>query len=106
MAQSNFQLLNKMNNIIIIAAIGQNNELGKDNNLIWHLPDDLKFFKSITMNKTIVMGYNTYKSLPNLLPNRKQIVLTHRKINNPEVQVFNNIDFLLEYIKKDQMISI
>lgn len=88
-----------MNKIKIIAAIGKNYELGKDNKLIWNLPKDLIFFKNQTMGKTIVMGYNTYKSLPKLLPNRKHIVLTHKIINNSEVKTFNNFKDLLEYIK-------
>ena len=48
-----------MNNLILIAAIGKNNELGKDNKLIWYLPNDLKFFKEQTTGHPIVMGYNT-----------------------------------------------
>ena len=67
-------------NITLIAAIGLENELGKDNDLIWHIPEDLKFFRENTMSKTIVMGLNTFNSLPRLLPNRKHIVLTRRNI--------------------------
>ena len=66
-----------MKDLIIIAAIGKNNELGLNNNLIWHLPGDMKFFKENTMNKNIVMGLNTFKSLPGLLKNRHHIVVTH-----------------------------
>ena len=51
----------------IIAAIGKNRELGKDNDLIWHLPNDLKFFRQVTSNHTIVMGRNTFESLPRML---------------------------------------
>ena len=46
--------------ISIIAAIGKNGELGKNNDLIWHLPGDLKFFKETTLNHPVIMGYNTY----------------------------------------------
>ena len=87
-----------MAKIIIIAAIGLNNELGKNNNLIWHLKEDLQFFKTMTNNHYIIMGYKTYLSLPKLLPNRKHIVLTHHKIDNPDVQVFNDFSILLEYL--------
>ena len=52
-----------MKKIKIIAAIGKNYELGKNNDLIWKLKEDLKFFRNETMNKTIVMGYKTFKSL-------------------------------------------
>ena len=89
-----------MNNLILIGAIGKNNELGKDNKLIWYIPDDLKFFKNTTINHTIIMGYNTFISLPKLLVDRKHIVLTHRNISFPEgVIVFNDKDSVLEYAK-------
>ena len=86
-----------MNTITIIAAIGKNNELGYKNDLIWHLPNDLKFFKEKTTGKTIVMGYNTFLSLPRLLPNRKHIVLSEKKIE--EVTTVNNLDDLIKLIK-------
>ncbi|MDR0363706.1 MAG: dihydrofolate reductase [Bacteroidales bacterium] len=61
----------------IIVAIAQNMAIGKDNQLLWHLSEDLKYFKSITSGKTVIMGYNTWLSLPvRPLPNRKNIVLT------------------------------
>ena len=49
--------------ITLIAAIGKNNELGKNNDLLWKIPEDLQFFKKTTMDKTILMGINTFKSL-------------------------------------------
>lgn len=88
-----------MANIILIAAIGKNRELGKDNNLIWHIKEDLKFFKENTMGHIIVMGYNTYESLPGLLPGRRHIILTHRDINIEGVKVFHSLNELLEYLK-------
>lgn len=87
-----------MKDLIIIAAIGKNNELGLNNNLIWQLPGDLKFFKENTMNKSIVMGLNTFKSLPGLLKGRNHIVITHRNINISDVKVVNCIDELFEYL--------
>jgi dihydrofolate reductase len=62
---------------IIIAAIGKNLELGKNNKLIWNLPSDLKFFKSKTLGNTVIMGKNTFESLPKALPNRINVVLTN-----------------------------
>lgn len=86
--------------ISIIAAIGKNNELGLNNDLIWHLPNDLKFFKEKTLNQNIVMGYNTFVSLGRILPNRKHIVLSFEKVRLPlEVIQFNNLDDLNNYIK-------
>ncbi|MEE3342651.1 MAG: dihydrofolate reductase [Bacilli bacterium] len=84
--------------ISIIAAIGKNNELGVNNNLIWHIPEDLKYFKETTMNKTIVMGYKTYNSLPGLLPGRKHVVLTHHIIDNKDVVVFDDLERLIKYL--------
>ena len=49
-----------MNNLSLIVAIGKNNEIGKDNKLLWNIPEDLNFFKERTINKTIVMGSNTF----------------------------------------------
>lgn len=89
-----------MGNITLIAAIGKNRELGRNNNLIWSIPDDLKFFRDNTINKTIVMGLNTLNSLPKLLPNRKHVVLSHLEVElDPSVVVFHNLDDLLKYIE-------
>ena len=58
-----------------IVAIANNNVIGKDNKLIWHLPEDLKRFKQITTGKNIIMGRKTFESLGRVLPNRKHIIL-------------------------------
>ena len=60
----------------LIVAIGKNNEIGKNNQLLWHIPEDLKNFKKITTGKTVIMGKNTYESIGNPLPNRVNIVLS------------------------------
>lgn len=63
--------------ISIIAAIAKNNAIGKDNDLIWHISEDLKRFKKLTSGHTIIMGRKTYESLPfKPLPNRKNIILS------------------------------
>ena len=62
--------------ITIIAAIGNNNELGKGNDLIWHLPADLKRFKKRTTGHAIIMGRNTFESIGKPLPNRRTIIIT------------------------------
>lgn len=64
--------------ITIIAAIGRNYELGKDNKLLWHLPSDFNHFKRLTTGHCIIMGRKTFESLPKLLPNRKHIVITRQ----------------------------
>jgi dihydrofolate reductase len=71
--------------ITIIAAAGENNELGKDNQIIWHLPDDFKRFKAITSGHFIIMGRKTFESFPKPLPNRTHIIITRNKnYNVPE----------------------
>ncbi|ATP55225.1 dihydrofolate reductase [Pedobacter ginsengisoli] len=60
----------------IVVAIAQNNAIGKNNQLLWHLPADLKHFKQITSGHTIIMGRKTYDSIGKPLPNRRNIVIT------------------------------
>lgn len=63
----------------LIAAIGENNELGKNNDLIWHLPADLKRFKQVTTGHYIIMGRNTYESIGKPLPNRTTVIISKQK---------------------------
>ena len=67
----------------IIVAKAKNNIIGKDNKIIWHLPEDLKHFKKITTGHTIIMGRKTFQSLGRVLPNRKHIIFS----NNPSFNV-------------------
>lgn len=86
--------------ISLIAAIGKNYELGKDNKLIWNLKNDMKFFKNTTLNHTVVMGYNTYLSIGRPLPLRRNVVLVHDKklLNDSNLVVYDDIN---ELIKKE-----
>jgi dihydrofolate reductase len=65
--------------ITIIAAIGKNNEIGLNNDLLWRLPEDLKRFKRLTTGNAIIMGRKTYESIGRALPNRTNIVVTKNK---------------------------
>ena len=65
--------------ITIIAAIAKNNALGKDNQLLWHLPDDFKRFKNITTGHYIIMGRKTFESFPKPLPNRTHVIISRQK---------------------------
>ncbi len=90
--------------ITIIAATAQNNALGKDNKLIWHLSDDLKRFKSLTLDGFIIMGRKTFESLPGILPRRKHIVITR----NPEFQqegimVVQSLEQALDVVPSDKV---
>jgi dihydrofolate reductase len=83
----------------IIVAVAENNSIGKDNNLLWRLPGDLKRFKEITDGNTIVMGRKTFLSLPKVLPNRHHIVITRDKnfsIDDKNVTVINSLETILE----------
>ena len=64
--------------ISIIAAIGENNELGKNNQLLWSLPLDMKHFREKTKGHTVVMGRKTFESIGRPLPNRKNIIITRK----------------------------
>ena len=96
-----------MKNISIIACVGKNLELGKNNDLIWHLPNDLKYFKEVTSGKTVIMGRRTFDSLPGVLPKRRNIVLqlpSEEKIDN--VEIFNDIPSILEAVKNEDEVFI
>ena len=69
----------KDSNLTIIVATGEDNAIGKDNDLIWHLSDDLRRFKSLTNGHHIIMGRKTFESFPKPLPNRTHIVITRQK---------------------------
>ena len=66
---------------------------------IYEISYPLKFFKETTMNKSIVMGFNTFESLPKLLDGRNHIVLTHRKLENPDIKVVSSVDELLKHVE-------
>lgn len=92
--------------ISMICSMGKNRELGRDNNLIWHIPRDMKFFRETTMGHTVVMGMNTYKSLPGNLPGRKMIVLS-RNFKLDDVLVVNDKDTIIDkYLNSDEEIFI
>ncbi|MDW8850224.1 dihydrofolate reductase [Flavobacterium sp. MMLR14_040] len=70
--------------LIMIAAVAENNALGKNNELVWHLPNDFKRFKELTTGHHIIMGRKTFESFPKPLPNRTHIVITRQENYNPE----------------------
>ncbi len=89
----------------IIVAKAKNNIIGKDNKLIWHLPEDLKRFKKLTTGHTIIMGRKTFESLGKVLPNRKHIVFTQNpnfKIKDENVQVVHSMLEIQEYIENEE----
>ncbi|MDT0558558.1 dihydrofolate reductase [Ichthyenterobacterium sp. W332] len=90
-------------NLTIIVAAGENNAIGKDNDLIWHLSEDLKRFKRLTSGHHIIMGRKTFESFPKPLPNRTHVVIT-RQIDYkvPEgVIVVNSLTDAIDAVKSD-----
>lgn len=87
----------------MIAAAAENNALGKDNELVWHLPDDFKRFKRLTIGHDIIMGRKTLESFPKLLPSRHHIVLTRDSdYKAPEgVTLVSSMDEALTQARKD-----
>lgn len=94
--------------ITLIAAAGKNNELGKNNDLIWHLPYDFKRFKALTTGHYIVMGRKTFESFPKPLPNRTHIIITRNKdYTVPEnCFVVNSIEEAIKICPKNETIFI
>ena len=92
--------------LAMIACVGKNLELGRNNDLIWHLKSDLKYFKEVTLGHTVIMGKNTFKSLPGVLKDRHNIVLTFEGDNeelDKDVEVLHSIDeFINKYKDKDE----
>ena len=89
----------------IIVAKAKNNVIGRDNQLIWNIADDLKRFKNLTTGHTIIMGRKTFESLGRVLPNRFHIILStdkNYKVENENVQVINDIAELDKYIKDSE----
>lgn len=86
----------------IIVAIAENNIIGGDNKLLWHIPEDLKRFKAITSGNTIIMGRKTFESLPGVLPNRKHVIITRDEnysVDNENVEVIHSLSEVINKYK-------
>ncbi|NQX76345.1 dihydrofolate reductase [Gilvibacter sp.] len=93
---------NRSNTVTMIAAAGANNELGKDNDLVWHLPVDFKRFKTLTTGHHIIMGRKTFESFPKLLPNRIHVVITRNpEYKNSNCIIVNSVEQALEVSAHD-----
>ncbi len=95
---------------MILAAIvvtDQNNAIGKNNQLLCHLPADLKFFKTTTMGCPIIMGRKTYESIGRLLPGRRNIVITRSSDYKIEgAEIYHSVDTALKSCKEDKVFII
>ena len=92
-------------NISMIVAMSKNRVIGKDNVMPWHLSDDLKNFKKITMGKTIIMGRRTYDSIGKALPGRKNVILS-RNLKDKDILVFDNLENALVNVGNEEEIFI
>ena len=88
--------------LTIIAAVSINNVIGNNNKLIWKLSNDLKRFKNLTTNHSVIMGRKTFESLPNPLPGRDNIVITRdTNYSKPNIQVCSSIEDAINLTKTD-----
>ena len=89
----------------IIVAKAKNNVIGKNNELIWHLSEDLKRFKKLTTGHTIIMGRKTFQALGRVLPERKHIIFSQNpdfKVDDPNVEIVHSMLQIQEYIENDE----
>jgi dihydrofolate reductase len=89
-----------------VVAISENHVIGKDNKLLWYLPNDLKHFKEITSGHTIIMGRKTYESVGKPLPRRRNIIITRQAITIEGCEVVNSIEAALALCKDEQEVFI
>lgn len=97
-----------MKNISLIAAVGENLEIGKDNDLLWHIPADLKRFMKITSGHTVIMGRRTFESINSKpLKNRRNIIITSQQDMNSEgVEIVHSIDGAIRSISGNEEVFI
>jgi dihydrofolate reductase len=95
-----------MPKIIVIAAIGQNNELGLNNQLLWYLPNDLKRFKSLTTGHPILMGRKTYESIGKPLPNRRNIIISKQLKNSEGLEVFESLKHAFKALEQEEKVYV
>ena len=92
--------------IALVVAAAENNAIGKNNQLLWHLPEDLQYFKRTTMGKPIVMGRKTFESIGRPLPGRLNIVITRQQDwQHDGVKVVHSIDDALRLAEAQSMID-
>lgn len=93
--------------VSMIVATAENNAIGKENKLLWHLPADLKHFKTITSGHTIIMGRKTFDSVGKPLPNRRNIIITRKKeISIPGAEVVHTLEEAIARCKDEEEVFI
>ena len=90
----------------IVVAISENRVIGKDNKLLWYLPNDLKHFKNITSGHTVIMGRKTYESVGKPLPKRRNIIITRQDITIEGCEVVNSIEAAIKLAESEEEVFI
>ena len=94
-------------NLNIIVCIAKNRAIGRNNQLLYHLRNDLRRFKALTTGHTVIMGRRTFESLPKgALPNRRNIVLTHSSQQWPNTEVYTSLDEALKHCSDNEEVFI
>ena len=84
--------------ISLLVAMDQNRVIGKDNQLPWHLPADLQYFKKVTMGHPIIMGRKTFDSIGRVLPGRENVIVTrNREYTNTDCTILHSIDEVKQF---------
>lgn len=88
-----------MKNLNLIACISNDYGLGRDGDLLWHIPEDMQFFKHTTLDSIVVMGRKTFESIGYPLPHRENIVLSRSEVQNDGVKSFTSSENLIKYLR-------
>lgn len=95
-----------MKKISIVVAVSQNSMIGQDNKLLWHLPNDLKHFKALTLHKSVIMGRKTFEAIGRPLVERQNIVLTRGQKSIPGVSVVHSVEQALAVSQSNEIMVI
>lgn len=90
----------------IISAIAKNNAIGKDNDLVFHIKEDMKFFRETTRNHTVIMGKKTWESLPGKLKDRKNLVISHTEVEDADGTITDLDKYIEENKESDEEIFV
>lgn len=92
--------------VTIVVAISDNHVIGKENKLLWHMPNDLKHFREITSGHTVIMGRKTFESVGKPLPKRRNIIITRQQISIDGCEVVNSIESALDLCSNEEEVFI
>jgi len=94
-----------MARLVLIAAAGEDNAIGRDNQLLWHLPDDFRRFKRLTMGHAMIMGRKTFETFPEPLPGRHHIIITRDtsySVEHPQCEVVHGLQEAIQKVEGEE----